>query len=293
VAVNAHPILHASTIALLAGCAALAPLDELTWSSGLATSLPLQNADVVEAAGFSRLSLSSAYLGGWEQFEVLRGNVPTDYHLVESDGAVVLHAESAQGGSGLFRKMHIDPRRNPIIEWRWRVPRDSGVGGVSHASPPVRLSLAFDGDPAKLDFDDRAKLRLAKAVTANGLPFASLLYVWMSHEPAETIYSSPHTDRVRHVVVESGEQHLDQWVTMRRNVLEDYRRAFNEEPGDIVAVGIMTDFGDNGAPRSALYGDITFSAPERHPNCCGSSMSSPGDRHVLPARQLRPGEPRP
>ena len=45
----------------------------------------------------------------------------------------------------------------------------------------------------------------------------------------------------------------------RRNVLADYRRAFHEEPGDIVAVGVMTDYGDNGAPRRAFYGDITFS----------------------------------
>jgi hypothetical protein len=249
---------------LLAGCAALAPVDELTWSSELAKSLPLEEGGVVEAARFSRLSPGSAYLGGWEEFDVLRGNVPTDYRLVERDGAVVLQAESKEGGSGLFRKMRIDPRRHPIVEWRWRVPRDSGAGGdggPSRASPPVRLSLAFDGDAAKLDFNDRTQMRLAKALTANGLPYASLLYVWNNHDPVETLYTSPHTDRVRHVVVESGEQRLDQWVTVRRNLLEDYRRAFGEEPGDMVAVGIMTDYGDNGAPRRAFYGDITFRAP--------------------------------
>jgi hypothetical protein len=48
---------------------------------------------------------------------------------------------------------------------------------------------------------------------------------------------------------------------VRRNVLEDYRRAFGEEPGDIVAVGIMTDYGDNGGGRRAQYGDITFRQP--------------------------------
>jgi hypothetical protein len=250
---------------LLAGCAALAPVDELTWSSELAKTLPLEEGGVVEAARFSGLSPASSYLGGWEEFEVLKGNVPTDYRLVERDGGVALQAESKEGGSGLFRKMRIDLRRHPIIEFRWRVPRDSGAGGrggPSSASPPVRLSLAFDGDATKLDFNDRAQMRLAKALTPKGLPYASLLYVWNNHEPVETIYPSPHTDRVRHVVVESGEQRLDQWVTLRRNVLEDYRRAFGEEPGDIVAVGIMTDYGDNGAPRRAFYGDITFrSAP--------------------------------
>jgi hypothetical protein len=253
------------SLLLLSGCAALAPLDELTWSSELAKTLPLEDGGEIEAARFSRLNPGSSYLGGWEEFEVLKGNVPTDYRLVERDGAVALQAESKEGGSGLVRRIHIDPRRNPIIEWRWSVPRDSGgggEGGASQSSPPVRLSLAFDGDPAKLDFNDRAQLRLAKALTANGLPYASLLYVWMNRGPVERIYSSPHTDRVRHIVVESGEDRLDQWVVLRRNVLEDYRRAFGEEPGDIVAVGIMTDYGDNGAPRRALYGDITFrSAP--------------------------------
>jgi hypothetical protein len=245
----------------LAGCAALAPIDELTWSSELAKTLPLEQGEVIEAARFSRLSPGAADLGGWDPFPVMRGNVPTDYRLVESDGTVVVQASSAEGGSGLFRKIHLDPRRHPVIEFRWRVPPDSARGGAdgpSHASPPVRISLAFDGDPAKLDFDERAKLRLAKALTVNGLPFASLLYVWMSNQPAEAIYSSPHTERVRHVVVESGEQRAGQWIAVRRNLLEDFRRAFGEEPGDIVAVGLMTDYGDNGAPRSAFYGDITF-----------------------------------
>jgi hypothetical protein len=146
------------------------------------------------------------------------------------------------------------------MEWRWRVPRDSGADGASSSSPPVRISLGFDGDAAGLDFEDRAKLRLAKVLTAHGLPYASLLYVWLNRLPAEAVYPSPRTERVRHIVVESGAGRLDQWISVRRNVLEDYRRAFGEEPGDIVGIGLMTDPGDNGAPRRAWYGDITFRA---------------------------------
>jgi hypothetical protein len=149
--VNAKLIALASAAMLLAGCAALAPIDELTWSSGLAASLPLEDADIIEAAGFSALSPTRAYLGGWQQFEVLRGNVPTDYQLVERDGVVVLQAESAQGGSGLFRKIHIDPRRNPIIEWRWRVPRDSGVGGNNGPSRASNVTVT-DVIPAGMSY---------------------------------------------------------------------------------------------------------------------------------------------
>jgi hypothetical protein len=251
---------------LLTGCGALAPVDELTWSAELAKSLPLEAGSVIEVARFSRLRPGAFYnMGEWEPFIVVEGSTPTLYRPVERDGVVVIEADSGEGSSALYRKIHINPHSHPIIEWRWRVPRESGAGGEgdpSSVSPPVRLSLAFDGDPAKLDFDDRTKLRLAKALTVNGLPYASLLYVWKNHDPVETVYASPHTERVRHIVVESGERRLDQWVSMRRNVLEDYRRVFGEEPGDIVAVGIMTDYGDNAAPRRALYGDITFrSAP--------------------------------
>jgi hypothetical protein len=246
---------------LLGGCGALTPIDELTWSTELAKTLPLEDGKTVEAARFSKLRAGADLKGGWEQFALVNGNTPTNYQLVEQDGTVIIQADSAEGGSGLSRKLHFDPHRYPIIEWRWRVPRDSGRGGAagpSSVSPPVRLSLAFDGDLAKLDFDDRTKLRMAKALTASGLPYASLLYVWLNQKPVDTLYSSPHTDRVRHIVVESGEARLDQWVSVRRNVLEDYRRAFGEDPGHIVAVGIMTDFGDNNAPRRAFYGDITF-----------------------------------
>ena len=243
-------------------CATVPPADELTWSAPLEKQLRLEHGDTIVAARFSGLAAGGADFGGWQPWVVIRGNTPTDYRLVERDGVVVVQADSAAGGSGLFRKIRIDPHRNPILEWRWLVPPASLAGGAkgpSAASPPVRLALAFDGDASKLDFDDRAKLRLAKALTPNGLPYASLLYVWQRRPPPESIYSSPHTERVRHIVVESGERKLGQWVVERRDVLADYRRAFHEEPGDIVGVGVMTDFGDNGAPRRAFYGDITFS----------------------------------
>ena len=252
--------LAAAALASLASCATV-PLEELAWSAELARALPVEDGAVVPAARFSRLRAGQDDLGGWEPFAMVRGNTPTRYQLVEQDGVVVLQADSSEGGSGLIRKIHIDPRRHPILEWRWRVPVDSGRGGAngpSRDSPPVRLSLAFDGDPARLDFDDRVKMRMARALTVNGLPYASLLYVWMSRRPAGAVYPSPHTERVRHVVVESGERRLGEWVSVRRNIVEDYKRAFGEEPGHLVALGIMTDYGDNGAPRRAYYGDITF-----------------------------------
>lgn len=248
----------ALAILLSAGCAST-PDESLVWSSELARALPRERGEVIEAARFSRLP-PGAVGKPWEPYFVLRGNVPTMYRVVQLNGSNVLEADSEEGGSGLYRKIRIDPRRHPVLEFRWRVPADpdTKLEVSSYASPLVRLSLAFHGDPEKLDFEDRTKLRLAKILTVNGLPYASLLYVWMYDVPVGTVLHSPHTERVRMIVVESGAQRIGEWVSVRRNVLEDYRRAFGEEPQDVVAIGLMTDPGDDGSRRRGFYGDITF-----------------------------------
>ena len=191
---------------LLAGCATL-PDDPLVWSDELARALPLERGEVVEAARFSSAA-PGAVAPPWEPFVVLPGNVATDYRVVELDGARVVAADGREGGTGLYRKLRVDPHLHPVLEWRWRVPRPAAgeppLAVTSRKSPLARISLAFHGDTGKLDFEDRAKLRLARALTAHGLPYASLLYVWMHDVPVDTVLRSPHTDRVRMIVVESG-----------------------------------------------------------------------------------------
>ncbi len=248
-------------LALLAAACAGTPDDPLVWSDNLVRALPRERGDVVEVARFSRARPGTA-VAPWEPYFVRRGNIPTDYRVVEVDGTAALEADAQDGGSALYRKIRIDPTRHPVLEWRWRIPPPGESASppevASGNSPMARLSLAFHGNVDKLDFDDRAKLRLAMMLTANGLPYASLLYVWMLDVPVGTVLRSPYTDRVRMIVVESGTQRAGEWVSIRRNVVEDYRRAYGEDPDDIVAVGLMTDPGDDFSRRRALYGDITF-----------------------------------
>lgn len=246
-------------LVFLAGCAS-APEDPLLWSDPLVRSLPREHGDVVQVARFS--SARPGPVGEpWEPYFIQRGSAPTAYRVVEVEGATALEAVADEGGSAVLRKIRVDPQTHPVIDWRWRVPRPENGAPVSVVSPKsamARLSIAFHGDAEKLDVVDRAHLRLAKALTPNGLPYATLVYVWLRDVPVGSVVVSPYSDRVRLVVAESGERRIGQWIDLRRNVLEDYRRAFGEEPGDIVAVGVMTDPGDDGSRRRAYYGDITF-----------------------------------
>jgi hypothetical protein len=84
------------------------------------------------------------------------------------------------------------------------------------------------------------------------------MYVWSNALPVGSVLDNPRTDRIRLIVVASGADGVGRWREYRRNVLEDYRRAFGEEPGDIVAVGVMTDSDNTGQTARCLYGDITL-----------------------------------
>jgi hypothetical protein len=60
------------------------------------------------------------------------------------------------------------------------------------------------------------------------------------------------------IIVESGAADLNRWVTEERNVYEDYKAAFGEEPPSISGVAIMTDTDNTGESATAFYGDILF-----------------------------------
>lgn len=262
--------LAALAVLLIAGCASApeegdgAPEDDgLLASTPIVKRYPVEEGRVIEVGPFSQLQPGGPLAEKWEPYVLQPSDPLTRYRPVKVGGDVCVEADATNGHSALQRLIRISPERHPLLEWRWRVPRlasDAKVPAGPKASPRARLMLAFHGDPEKLDFEQRVQLRMAKAVTGQALPYSSLIYVWMKGVPEGTVLPSPYTERVRLIALDSSEKQLDRWVDLRRNVREDYRRAFGEEPGDIVGVGIFTDVDANGAPGKAYYGDIRFRA---------------------------------
>jgi hypothetical protein len=58
------------------------------------------------------------------------------------------------------------------------------------------------------------------------------------------------------LVVASGSREVGKWQTQRRDLRADYKRAFGEEPGPLLGIGVMTDTDNTGAKVSARYADI-------------------------------------
>ncbi len=216
---------------------------------------------VVRVAKFSGERATGGPPAGWQPWIILRSKPLTQYALVENHGKVVLRAQARTSASGLYREIHVNPRRHPVLGWRWRV--DAPVPGAdprqrSAEDAPARILVAFTGDRDKLDFAERTNMALAKALSGQQLPYATLMYVWSDQLPVGTLVRNPHTSRIRMVVAASGPARPGAWTTIERNVLEDYRRAFGEEPGDVYAVGVMTDTDNTAGEAVAYYGDIAF-----------------------------------
>jgi hypothetical protein len=63
------------------------------------------------------------------------------------------------------------------------------------------------------------------------------------------------------MIVAAREQDaLGRWLDLERNLLDDYRAAFDEPPGRLAAFGVLTDSDNTGADVEAWYGDIAIGA---------------------------------
>lgn len=249
---------------VLGGCATTLEDDGLLASTPIVRALGREPGEVVEVARFSRMQAGAPLPAEWLGWGTHSGKRLTEYRLVPAAQGTVLEAYADRAGTGLYRRVRVDPHRQPMLEWSWRIGNaipgaDLRVG--SREDSAARLVVSFHGDRQKIDLEDRLKLRLAKAIAGEPLPYAMLIYVWSNQIPVETALPSPQIDRIRMVVVERGDERVGQWLNYRRNILEDYRRAFGDEPGDIVAVGVLTDSDNTQQVARSYYGDITLRAP--------------------------------
>ena len=212
-------------------------------------------------APFSAAKPGTTPPNGWVPLKLSSLKRATDYKLVEDQGIVVLGARAEGAASGMLHVVDFDIRTAPVMQWRWKIGnmiegQDNSVAAKEDA--PVRIALGFDGDKSKLTFRERTASSLAKTGSGRELPYAQLVYIWANNKPVGTVIENPHTHRVEMVVAASGGTSVGKWMTLSRNVIEDFKKAFGEEPGRLTEVAVLTDTDNTGVTVEAWYGDIQF-----------------------------------
>lgn len=198
---------------------------------------------------------------GWVHEPLSKLKRDTVYSLVQEEGKTVLRAAADRSASAYVAVLQPPASVPTSLTWRWKT--DALVPGAdtrerSKEDAPLRVIVSFDGDVASLPEAEQRRVRLGKSVAGGNVPFATLMYIWSDHVPPETIVPSTHTSQVKMLVVASGPAGLGSWQSVRRNVAQDYRRAYGAEPGAILSVAVMTDTDNTGEKAVGLYADIRF-----------------------------------
>jgi hypothetical protein len=224
-------------------------------------SVGAQSETVLEAGKFSAAAPGDTLPPLWKPLTFKKIDRHTVYSLVKEGDTVVVKAVAESSASGLVREMKIDPKEYPIVQWRWKVTNILKKGDVQRKAGddyPARIYITFEYDPSRLGFFDKAKYETIRLLYGEYPPIGAINYIWESKAPRGTMVPNPYTDRVIMIVVESGEEKLNQWVSEERNLYEDYKKAFGKEPPMISGVAIMTDTDNTGESAVAYYGDILF-----------------------------------
>jgi hypothetical protein len=215
---------------------------------------------VLNVAKFSANQPGPGVPDGWKPLTFKKVPKPTQYELVKDGDAVVVKATSEASASGLTKEVKIDPKAFPIVHWRWKVEnllKNSDVNRKDGDDYPARLYITFEYDPEKVSFGKKLKFK-AGQVLFGDIPIAALNYIWETKTPIGTFVDNAYTDFAKMIVVESGSQKVGLWVEEARNIYEDYKKAFGEEPPMINGVAIMSDTDNTKERATAYYGDIRF-----------------------------------
>ena len=234
---------------LLAGCAALpGPADERAIGSSPWATRSADAAAPAHPAGAQ----------GWQHL-TFPGKQATRFGYARKDGRDTIAVLAASSASMLRQKVRVDPADLGKVRFSWKVPQlIAGADLLSREADdsPVRIVLAFEGDRSRFSSRDAMLSELARTLTGEEMPYATLMYVWCNKRAPGTVLTGPRTDRIRKLVVESGAGKLNQWLEYERDIAADYRRAFGEEPGALVAIGIMTDSDNTRSTVQAWYGPL-------------------------------------
>ena len=216
-----------------------------------------------EIARFSTTQAGAAP-AGWQHVPLSRSKKETEYTTVVDEGVVVLKASAHGSASLMLFRTEFDPRAFPLLSWRWKVIQGVPTADTHsrlHEDAPVRVMVSFSGDVSKLTVVDRAASSFAQSASGQALPYAELMYVWGGKVAVDSITTSSLTSRIRMLAVAVDDQGIGRWHTYTRNLVDDYRRAFGEEPGKVTAIKLMSDTDNTNGNSEAMYGDISVAPP--------------------------------
>ena len=166
----------------------------------------------------------------------------TEYSIVKTERGMVLKAVSKASASGLIYKYKYDLKDYPYLSWWWKIE-----------------NIIKKGDATKKEGDDYAAR--IYVIFPHWFPplTRSINYIWANRLHRGSAVKNTYFSRAVMIAVESGNENIGKWIHEKRNVYEDYKDLFGDEPPEAGAIAIMTDTDQTGETAIAYYDDIIIS----------------------------------
>ena len=188
--------------------------------------------------------------------------------IVPLDGRTVLQLRSDKNYGTVSH--NIGPTTGPArgeagpwtLRWEWRLDQPLPQADLRRKEgddAPLKVCAMFDLPLERIPFLERNLLRLARSVSGEALPGATLCYVWDHKLPAGTLLPNAYTARVRFVVLDSGSAALGQWVKHERDLQADFLASFGKESPTVpplLAIVVGADTDNTGGSSLGFVSDL-------------------------------------
>jgi len=176
--------------------------------------------------------------------KVRGADAKTQYTLGNNENGNYIRAEANNSASGLGKKVKINLNKTPFLNITWKVEKD--LRGIIENS--------------KKGHDYAARVFVVKKTGATPLSNRAMNYVFSSNNDVNTYYPSPFTKKSIDYVLSTTKEHLNEWVSVKVNVKDHFKKFHNLELDEISGIAIMSDTDNSKLNSVSYYQNIYFSS---------------------------------
>ena len=179
-----------------------------------------------------------------ENLKIKKVKGETIWTLGNNENGNFIKAEANAAGSGLGKEINVDLNKTPFLNITWKVEKD--LAGIIESS--------------KKGHDYAARVFVIKKTGMTPLSNKALNYVFSSNSNVGENWRSPYTKQSIDYILSTTKENLNEWVSVKINVKEHFKKFHNLDVNELTGVALMTDTDNSKLIAIAYYQNIYFSA---------------------------------
>ena len=196
-------------------------------------------AEIVKVFEFTKKELSAL-----EIRKVRGADNKTSYTVGSNENGNYLKAVADNAASGLGKEIKIDLNKTPFINITWKIEKD--LRGIK--------------ENTKKGHDYAARVFAIKKTGATPLSNRAINYVFSSNSAVGENRPSPYTKKSIDNVLATTKDNLNEWVTVKANVKEDFKKFHDLDVNELDGLAIMADTDNSKMKSISYFQNIYFSA---------------------------------